>query len=256
MGQTPSARYVRYSYEGVTSYGELRGDTVVELEGDLFSSPVASGRSVPLAAVRLLAPCQPSKVIAVGLNYRSHLGGRPEPQAPGLFAKFPTSIIACDDEIVIPADAETVHYEGELVIVIGKRTKHVSVEEAPAHIFGVTAGNDVSERVWQRGDLQWVRAKGSDTFGPLGPAIATGLEYNDLLVQSRLNGEVRQSERSADLIFSVETIVSYASRYITFFPGDVIFTGTPGTTDAMVPGDVVEVEVESVGVLRNRVVAA
>jgi len=251
-----TTRFVRYSHQGVVSYGELQDDTVLELEGDLFSSPVASGHSVPLSDVRLLAPCQPSKVIAVGLNYRSHLGGRPEPQVPGLFAKFPTCIIGCDDPIVIPADAETVHYEGELVIVIGKETKNVSVSEASDHVFGVTAGNDVSERVWQRGDLQWVRAKGSDTFGPLGPAIATGLDHNDLLVQSRLNGELRQSERTVDLINSIETIVSYISRYITFFPGDVIFTGTPGTTDAMVPGDVVEIEVEGVGVLRNPVVAA
>ncbi len=256
MSPNQIARFVRYSHQGVVSYGELQGDTIHELEGDLFLSPVATGRSVPLSDVRLLAPCQPSKVIAVGLNYRSHLGERSEPHVPGLFAKFPTSIIACDDEIVIPADADTVHYEGELVIVIGRETKNVSESEASDHIFGVTAGNDVSERVWQRGDLQWVRAKGSDTFGPLGPAIATGLDHNDLLVQSRLNGEVRQSESSKDLIFSIETIVSYASRYITFFPGDVIFTGTPGTTDAMVPGDVIEVEVEGVGVLRNRVVAA
>ncbi len=114
----------------------------------------------------------------------------------------------------------------------------------------------MSERDWQRDDLQWLRAKGSDTFGPIGPAIVTGLDYNDLLVQTRLNGEVRQSESTKDLIFSVDQIVSYVSRYFTLMPGDVIFTGTPGTTSAMKPGDVVEIEVEGVGVLRNTLVPA
>jgi 2-keto-4-pentenoate hydratase/2-oxohepta-3-ene-1,7-dioic acid hydratase in catechol pathway len=141
-----------------------------------------------------------------------------------------------------------------LVVVIGKRAKDVAVAGAAEYVFGVTAGNDVSERDWQRDDLQWLRAKGSDTFGPVGPVIATGLDHNDLLVQTRVNGEVRQSERSSDLIFDIETIVSYVSRYVTLMPGDVIFTGTPGSTQAMSPGDVVEVEIEGVGVLRNTVV--
>ena len=124
-----------------------------------------------------------------------------------------------------------------------------------ATCFGVTAGNDVSERAWQDSDLQWLRAKASDTFAPIGPAIVAGLDYDDLLVQTRVNGEVRQSERSSDLIFDIDTIVSYVSQYITLLPGDVIFTGTPGTTQAMQPGDVVEIEIEGVGVLRNTVVA-
>ncbi len=120
-------------------------------------------------------------------------------------------------------------------------------------MFGVTAGNDVSERNWQRSDLQWVRAKASDSFAPIGPAIAAGVDYNDLLVQTRLNGELRQSERTRDLIFDVETIVAFISRYVTLLPGDLIFTGTPGTTEGMKAGDVIEVEVEGVGVLRNTV---
>jgi 2-keto-4-pentenoate hydratase/2-oxohepta-3-ene-1,7-dioic acid hydratase in catechol pathway len=130
------------------------------------------------------------------------------------------------------------------------------VDAAADYVFGVTAGNDVSERDWQRSDLQWLRAKASDAFAPIGPAIVSGLDHNDLLVQTRVNGEIRQSERSSDLIFDIETIVSYVSRYVTLMPGDVIFTGTPGSTRAMQPGDVVEVEVEGVGVLRNTVVAA
>jgi len=249
-------KYVRYSHEGNTSYGVLEDTTVYELDGDIFASPSRSGRSMPLADLTLLAPVEPSKVIAVGFNYRSHIGSSPVPEDPGLFAKFPTSIIGPDAEIVIPSDAGDVHYEGELVVVIGSTAKNVSIEDASDHIFGVTAGNDVSERAWQGADLQWVRAKGSDTFGPIGPAIVTGLDYNDLLVETRLNGETLQSESSEDLLFGVDYIVSYISRYVTLYPGDVIFTGTPGSTRAMKPGDVVEIEVQGVGVLRNTVAAA
>jgi 2-keto-4-pentenoate hydratase/2-oxohepta-3-ene-1,7-dioic acid hydratase in catechol pathway len=256
VSQEAITRYVRYAHEGVVSYGVLEGETIRELDGDLFASPRETGRTLSISDVRLLAPCEPSKLVAVGLNYRSHLGDRPEPEYPGLFAKYPTAVIDPEEAIVIPPDASDVHYEGELVIVIGKRAKNVSAAEAPDYIFGVTAGNDVSERAWQRADLQWVRAKSSDTFAPLGPAIVSGLNYDDLLVQTRLNGEVRQSERSQDLIFGVDTIVAYISSYVTLLPGDVIFTGTPGSTSAMKPGDVVEVEIEGVGVLRNRVVAA
>jgi 2-keto-4-pentenoate hydratase/2-oxohepta-3-ene-1,7-dioic acid hydratase in catechol pathway len=158
--------------------------------------------------------------------------------------------------IVYPRDAKNLHYAGEMVIVIGRRASHVSVAEAGQYIFGITVGNDVSERDWQANDLQWFRGKASDTFGPLGPMIVRGVDYGDLLLQTRLNGEVVQSQRTKDLIFDVPTIVSYVSRYVTLEPGDVIYTGTPGTTRAMKPGDVVEVELEGVGVLRNPVVAA
>ncbi|GBD31838.1 Homoprotocatechuate catabolism bifunctional isomerase/decarboxylase [bacterium HR33] len=256
FAQQQVTRYVRYAYQGAISYGELEGETIYQLEGDIFSDHRRTGKTVRLSEVRLLAPVEPSKVICVGLNYRSHLGDREPAPYPGLFAKYPTSIIGPEEAIVMPPDASDLHYEGELVVVIGKRAKNVSVEDAPEYIFGVTAGNDVSERVWQRQDLQWLRAKASDTFAPIGPVIARGLNYNDLLVQTRVNGEVRQSERTKDLIFDIPTLVSYISRYVTLLPGDVIFTGTPQTTRAMRPGDVVEVEVEGVGVLRNRVVAA
>ena len=249
-----TTKYVRYTHDGQESYGILEGDTVKELVGDIFSAPTPSGKTLKLPEVKLLAPCKPTKVIAVGLNYRSHIGNRPVPDYPGLFAKYPSSIIGQEENIVIPSDATDLHYEGELVIVIGKKAKNVSVSKASDYIFGVTAGNDVSERKWQQADLQWLRAKASDTFGPVGPAIATGLNYNDLLLETRLNGELRQSERTKDLVYNVETIVSYISHYVTLFPGDLIFTGTPGTTKAMKPNDVVEIELEGVGILRNKVV--
>jgi 2-keto-4-pentenoate hydratase/2-oxohepta-3-ene-1,7-dioic acid hydratase in catechol pathway len=256
VGQKPVVRYVRYAHQGATAYGILDGETIRELRGDLFADPVPTGRRFPLAEVKLLAPCEPSKVIAVGLNYRSHLGDRPPSAYPGLFAKYPTSIIATEEPIVLPPDARNVHYEGELVVVMGRRAKNVSPGEASSFVFGVTAGNDVSERDWQRADLQWFRAKAADTFAPLGPAIITGLDYDNLLLQTRLNGEVVQSERTRDLIFDVATIVSYVSRYVTLLPGDVIYTGTPGTTRRIQPGDVVEIEIEGVGVLRNPVAQA
>ena len=251
--QNAVTKYVRYSRGGTTSYGVLAGDVIRELSGNLFNNPRETGRSLKLADVRLLAPCQPGKVIAVGLNYQSHLGTRAAAAYPGLFAKFPTSIIATGEDIVLPPDAKNTHYEGELVLVIGRRASRVSVDDAKSYVFGVTAGNDVSERDWQRDDLQWFRAKASDTFGPLGPAIVTGLNYDDLLLQTRLNGEVVQTERTKDLIFNVAKIVSYVSQYVTLEPGDVIYTGTPQTTKPIKDGDVVEVEVEGVGVLRNKV---
>ena len=253
--QAPVTKYVRYSAAGVTSYGILEGDSIRELKGDLFANPAPTGRSVRLADVKLLAPCDPKKVIAVGLNYKTHLGERPAAEYPGLFAKYPTSIVAHGENIVIPPDAKNVHYEGELVVVIGKRAKHVSVADAKSYVFGVTVGNDVSERDWQKQDLQWFRAKASDTFAPLGPAIVTGVNYDDLLLQTRLNGEVVQSQRTKDLIFDVANVISYLSRYITLEPGDVIYTGTPGTTRSFKAGDVIEVEIENVGLLRNRAVA-
>lgn len=246
--------FVRYAHAGTISYGILDGRTVRELDGDIFASPRQTGRQHALDEVRLLAPVEPSKVIAVGLNYQSHLGNRPPSEYPGLFAKYPTSIVGTGDSIVMPPDAENLHFEGEMVIVIGRRAKNIAPERAGEYVFGVTAGNDVSERAWQQADLQWLRAKASDTFGPVGPAIARGVDYNDLLLQTRVNGQVVQSERTKDLIFDVRDIVSYVSRYVTLEPGDLIFTGTPGSTSALAPGDVVEVELEGVGVLANRVV--
>jgi 2-keto-4-pentenoate hydratase/2-oxohepta-3-ene-1,7-dioic acid hydratase in catechol pathway len=248
------SRYVRLEVDGQTSYGLIQGEQVLLIEGDIFGDHRIREEALPLSGVKLLAPVTPSKVIAVGLNYQSHLGEREPAPYPGLFAKYPTCIVGPDADIIRPPDSRNLHYEGELVVVIGKTAKNVPVESASEYVFGVTAGNDLSERDWQGDDLQWLRAKASDTFGPIGPVIAQGLDHNDLLLQTRVNGEVRQSERTRDLLFNVEEIVSYVSRYVTLIPGDLIFTGTPGSTRALEPGDVVEVELEGVGVLRNTVV--
>jgi 2-keto-4-pentenoate hydratase/2-oxohepta-3-ene-1,7-dioic acid hydratase in catechol pathway len=251
---TPTTRYVRYMAKGKPCYGILDGDTVHELKGNFLTDVTPTGTTLPLAEVRLLTPCEPSKIIAVGRNYKSHLGGdRVALTDPGVFLKLPSCLIATGETIVIPPGATDVHHEAEVVVVIGKTASKVSEEDAARYIFGITAGNDVSERNWQKNDLQWFRAKASDTFGPLGPAIVPGLDYNNLLVQCRINGETVQSQRTCDMLFPIDRIVSYISTYLTLFPGDIIYTGTPGKTRPMSPGDIVEVEIEGVGILKNSV---
>lgn len=247
-------RYVRFERGGEAIYGLLEGRQIRPIRGDLFGEHQVTGERVPLDQVTLLAPVTPSKVIAVGLNYQSHLGERDPAAYPGLFAKYPTCIVGPEEAVVRPPDSRNLHYEGEMVLVMGKEARDVPMEEAGSYVFGVTVGNDISERDWQAADLQWLRAKASDTFGPVGPMVVTGLDFNDLHIQTRVNGEVRQEARTSQLIFNVAEIVSYVSRYVTLYPGDIIFTGTPGSTRAMEPGDVVEVELEGVGVLRNPIV--
>ena len=246
-------KYVRYEHDGATSYGVLEGETIHQLGGSVFESPERTGATVALGDVTLLPPTEPQKVVAAGLNYRSHLGGAQPAEYPGLFDKHATSLIGHEAEITYYEDATNLHFEGEMVLIIGKVTRNVSVEDAPDHIFAVAPGNDISERVWQSNDLQWFRAKGADTFGPVGPVMARGVDYDDLLLQTRVNGQVMQSQRTRDLLFDSSYLVSYVSRYVTLEPGDMIFTGTPGSTSAMQPGDVVEIELENVGVLRNTI---
>ncbi len=255
-------RYVRYSFDNHVSYGVEDGDQINELTTAPWNGGTPSGKVVPASSVTLLAPAEPSKVIAVGYNYISHredmthVENRPIPEYPPLFLKLPTTITGPESAVPYPPDATDLHFEGELVVVVGKVASKVAVEDAADYIFGVTAGNDISERSWQANDLQWFRAKGTDKFGPLGPAIVTGLNYLDLRVQTRLNGKTMQDQSSIDQIHDIHAILSYVSQYVTLLPGDIIYTGTPGATSAMQPGDNVEIEVEGVGILRNRIVAA
>ena len=248
--------YVKYETGGRTAWGILEGQTIRELQGNVFEGAAKpSGRTVKLAEVKLLPPAEAKKVIAAGLNYKSHIGQASPAKYVGLFAKFPTTLIGHGADIIYPADATTVHYEAEICVVMGKRAKNITEAQVKDHIFGVAPCNDVSERAWQKNDLQWFRAKAADTFGPIGPALVRGTDYNKLKLIGRHNGKVVQETTTDLLIFSIDNIVSYTSRYITLEPGDVIFTGTPGTTQAMKPGDTFEVEIEGVGVLRNKVVA-
>jgi 2-keto-4-pentenoate hydratase/2-oxohepta-3-ene-1,7-dioic acid hydratase in catechol pathway len=249
-------KYTRYSTGSAPSYGTLDGETIREIAGDPFGGHSETGATYKLADVKLLHPCQPTKILCVGLNYKSHLGGRPQPSRPEIFYKPLSALQDPGGPIEIPRDATDLHYEGELVVVIGKPAKNLTVDEARDAIFGVTCGNDVSERNWQHGpgkDLQWWRAKGSDTFAPFGPAIVTGIDYSNLLLTTRLNGEVVQQQYTSDLIFDCPTIVSWISGWVTLMPGDVIYTGTPGSTRKMAKGDVVQVEIQDIGVLENPV---
>jgi len=249
-------KFIRYRTASGVSYGILEGDTVREIQGGLFDSHTPSGVTCKLSDVRLLYPCVAGKILAVGLNYRSHLGGRPQPAHPEMFYKPISALQNPGDPIVLPRDSTDVHSEGELVVVVGRKLRNASVEEAATAVFGVTAGNDVSDRSWQHGekkDLQWWRAKGSDTFAPLGPAIVTGTDYGKLLLQTRINGETVQKQYTSDLIFDVPAVLSWISGWVTLLPGDLVYTGTPGNTRKMSPGDVIEVELDHVGVLKNPV---
>ncbi|HXH21711.1 MAG TPA: fumarylacetoacetate hydrolase family protein [Dehalococcoidia bacterium] len=248
-------RIARFEHQGSVSYGLVEGDSITPIEGDLFGERRPSGAPLPLRAVKLLAPVVPRQMLAVARNYASHLGEQPASPRPEIFVKANSCLADPEQPIILPGGAERVDYEGELVVVIGRTCKKVRVEEALDYVFGYTCGNDVSARDWQRGDTQWFRGKSCDTFGPIGPWIVDGLDPTDLHLSTRLNGEEVQRCNTGEMINSVAETISFISQVCTLHPGDVIFTGTSGQPRPMKPGDVVEVEVEEIGVLRNPVAA-
>lgn len=261
-GTEEPAKFVRFEHQGKVQFGKLTQTKITRIEGDLFGDFRLTDQIVALSEVRLLPPTTPTQVLALAGNYRSHLNSDtipPKFQIVQPFFKSPSSLIGQDEAIVLPTDSTDVHFEAELVVVIGKRCSRVSQDEAMNYVFGITAGNDVSERVWQndpeKKDIQWWRAKGADTFGPVGPVIATGINYDNLKLEMKVNGEVVQEDRTSSLIHGIAKSVSFISQYVTLYPGDLIFTGTPGETSALNPGDVCEVVLEGVGTLRNPVVA-
>ncbi|MEN0129244.1 MAG: fumarylacetoacetate hydrolase family protein [Brevundimonas sp.] len=256
-------RIARFSTGNDPRYALVDGDPgreeLVVLTGDPLYMPVQpTGERIRLDQddVRLLAPVIPrSKVIGVGRNYAAHAAelGNELPVAPLLFLKPNTSVIGPDDPIVLPYWTEDVHHEAELAVVIGKVTKDVPVDKALDHVFGYTVANDVTARDIQRSDDQWTRAKGFDGSCPIGPWIVPGLDVDDLAVRARVNGETRQDGRTSQMVFDVAFLVSYVSEVFTLLPGDVILTGTPAGVGPIVDRDVVEVEVEEIGILRNPV---
>ncbi len=252
-GSVQAAEYVRYEQNGTISWGELVGTTIHQLSDAPYLEGARTGQTVDQSAVTLKAPVDPELVVMTALNFRSHLTGEPA-EYPGLFIVPSRSIIGPDEPMVIPIESTNYHYEAEAVIVIGKHAENVSVEDAPNYIFGVTAGNDGSARDWQGADLQWTRAKGAKTFNSVGPKLVTGIDPNNIKIEGRLNGEVRQGENTSDMLYNFDYMVSYISHYFTLEPGDIIWSGTMGTTRPMVPGDVFETEVEGVGILRNSAV--
>ncbi|WP_336661040.1 fumarylacetoacetate hydrolase family protein [Leucobacter sp. USHLN153] len=263
-------KVARFRVDGEIAFGVLdeaeqgSGIELVELTGDpIVAGYDTTGRRFKLEETQLLAPVIPrSKVVCVGKNYLDHVtemqdvtgiaGGVPE--EPLLFLKPNTSIVGPGDAIVRPAISDRVEHEGELAIVIGAVAKDVSEEDALRYVFGYTCANDVTARDLQVKDGQWTRGKGFDTFCPLGPVIDTDPDLSDARVVTRVNGEVRQDGRTSQLIHSLAYIVSYASQAFTLLPGDVILTGTPAGVGLLEAGDTVEVEVEGIGILRNRVV--
>ena len=249
-------KIARFSHDGAISYGILDDGDLVVLSGDpMFSGFDTTGERVPLAKATLLAPVIPrSKVVAVGKNYSDHVAemGGEAPKAPLLFLKPNTSVIGPEDMIVRPPQSQRVDFEGELAIVIGKIAKNVSAENAESVIFGYTIANDVTARDLQASDGQWARAKGFDTFCPLGPFIDTELDPQATLI-TRVNGEAKQSGRISEMVHGIPEIVEYASAAFTLLPGDVILTGTPSGVGPLVEGDIVEVEISGIGVLANPV---
>jgi 2-keto-4-pentenoate hydratase/2-oxohepta-3-ene-1,7-dioic acid hydratase in catechol pathway len=256
-------RYCRFTHPSLTKplYGSIENDSVSPLiiKGDFFGdidSLHTETISFSLNEVRLLAPVEPSKIVCVGRNYLEHAAelGNKLPDEPLLFLKAPTSLIGPDDVIRLPAQSQQVEHEGELGVVIGRRCSRLGETEDPlAYVLGYTCVNDVTARDLQRKDVQFTRAKSFDTFCPVGPFIETAVNPLDVLVTSRLNGHIKQSARTSAMAFSVPFLVRYISHAMTLLPGDVIATGTPAGVSRMEPGDVVEVELENIGILRNRV---
>jgi 2-keto-4-pentenoate hydratase/2-oxohepta-3-ene-1,7-dioic acid hydratase in catechol pathway len=256
--------WCRFQRDGRACYGIVEGDTVIAVEGDPFSGHKTTGQIVPLTDVRLLVPVAPPTFYAIGSNYHNHVVGRAKVkgtqpkfyESPRVGYRANSALIATGEDIVKPKDAgPDFEYEGELVVVIGKPMRRVSADEATAGIFGWTIGNDVTERAWQRNDPTNLRGKNADTFKPMGPWIATGIEPRDLTTNVRLNGETVHSFPTGNMLFSAAEVIADISRTNTLSPGDVVWLGTDEVPRRLKPGDTIEIEITGIGVLRNRVVA-
>ena len=249
-------KLARYLHGGHIRFGVVEGDVLHELERTPFDSIERHGRSCGLDEVELLPPVFPQKIVAVGLNYRDHARefGLELPEDPVLFMKPPSALLAHGGEIVYPSMSERVDYEAELVLVCGRECRDVAPGDAASYVLGYTCGNDVTARDLQIKDGQWTRAKSFDTFCPLGPFIETEADPGDLAIELKLNGETRQSSNTSNMAFSPAELLSFVSRIMTFYPGDVIMTGTPSGVGEVHPGDTVEVIIAGIGTLRNTVV--
>ena len=239
-------------------YGWLLDDKVGPIKGDIFGSFQRGEAKTSLDKVQLLAPVMPGKIICVARNYAAHAAehNAAVPEIPVLFFKPPSAVIGPGEPIVIPPQARQVEQEGELVVVIGKAGRWIAPENAQEHILGYTIGNDVTDRVFQREDLLWTRAKGFDTFLPLGPWIETDFNTADAIISSRINGDLRQMASTREMVFLVEQLIAFASSFMTLQPGDVMLTGTPEGVSRLEAGDIVEIEIEGIGTLSNPVVRA
>jgi len=238
-------------------YGLIAGDTVRQIAGDIFGMWYSTDRTWPLAQVKLLPPVTPTKIVCVGRNYREHaaeLGNEPPPE-PLIFLKPPSAVTGPEEPILLPPLSKRVDYEGEIAVVIGRACAQLAPADNPLDfVLGVTCLNDVTARDLQKSDGQWTRAKGFDTFCPLGPVIETQPDFAALAVETYVNGQRRQAGAASEMIFSVDAIIRWIAQVMTLVPGDVIATGTPAGVGPLAAGDVVEVVVSGVGTLRNPVV--
>ena len=250
--------YVRVNTQGGPCYGRTKGSVIECLSAAPWCADARVTGELPASTTPLLAPCTPTKVVCLGVNYLDHAKEFKHdlPECPLLFLKPSTAVIGPDADIVYPGYwTGHVDYEAELALVIGRTACRVPASRALDHVFGFTCLNDVTARDLQRRDGQWTRGKSFDTFCPMGPAIVSGIDASNLRIRSYVNGGVRQDATTADLIFKLPRIVEFVSHVMTLLPGDVIATGTPSGVGPLTPGDVVEVELEQIGRLRNRVVA-
>jgi len=245
-------KIIRYKTGSNIEYGILEGEQIQVLQGTPFPDIKKGSQSRKLSEVKLLAPCEPTKVVAIGLNYYSHAKevNQPVPKEPMMFYKPSSSVIGPEDKIVNPG-CNRLDYEAELGVVIKSQASKVPKQDAMKYVLGYTCFNDVTARDWQAQDSQWSRAKGSDTFSPIGPWIETELDPSNVTLEAYLNGERKQHISTADLIFPVPELVSYVTRFITLYPGDVIATGTPHGIGPMKSGDIIEIKIEGIGTLRN-----
>lgn len=249
-------KFARFLKNGLIKYGIVEEEDIIEIEGNIFGSFKKTSIISKLKNVQLLAPCEPSKVVAIGLNYKAHAAefNKPLPEEPMMFIKPSTAVIAAGDEIVYPSHmSKRVDYEGELAIVVGKKAHMLKKENVKDYILGYTCINDVTARDLQGKDIQFTRAKGFDTFAPLGPWIETDLNPLNVRIETYLNNEKKQDTSTYDMIFNVYHLFSFVSCVMTLLPGDVIATGTPSGIGKMKQGDTVEVRIEGIGSLVNTV---
>jgi 2-keto-4-pentenoate hydratase/2-oxohepta-3-ene-1,7-dioic acid hydratase in catechol pathway len=249
-------KFARFEYEGEVFFGVVKDEELIVLDGSPLDTYKETQIHHRFAEVKLLPPAVPTKIVCIGLNYREHIKeiGAKVPERPQFFLKPPSSVIGHEDAIIFPRGAERVDYEGELAIVIKDTMKDTPEKEALNHVLGYSCFNDVTERaIVSRNIADLILAKGFDTFSAFGPYVVTGLDPNNLVVKTYLNGKLMQHDNTSNSVFSVEQILHYLSECMTLYPGDVVITGTPKGIAPMKPGDVVEVEVEGVGRLRNTV---
>lgn len=250
-------KYARFLAEDRAKYGVIEGEKVREISGDIFGKFEITNKTYDSSKVKLLAPCEPTKVILVGLNYIDHAKElrMDLPDEPVIFLKPSTAVIGPEENIIYPKMCKQLDYEAELAVVMKRRAKNIEPKEVKDHILGYTGYNDVTARDLQRKDGQWTRAKSFDTFSPLGPYIVGGIDPNNLKIELLLNGKIKQSSNTNNCLFPTEKLVSFISQIMTLLPGDVIATGTPVGVGPMRAGDTVEVRIEKIGTLKNYVKA-